>query len=460
MDLPKVSRQVLGLVLGLGAAAAQASTVAVIDSGLDIEHQELSERIWINQQDASLDGIDQDGNGHIDDIHGWNFAESNNILLDRSYSDLYDNEIERFFAIQAASLLGTASESDREWVKDKVTDTAFASRLMTYGNYAHGTHVSGIVAGQGEPIDVIGIKLIPTKNPLQPLHTEVEHALAEGKDLNWIVKQTIKGGLMLFAKLQAQAFKPVGRYTNSIQADVANGSFGIGPVQARMLLTPLLKLALRGQDPSQKLVDEISRFFLNQLVREQEILMRQAPNTLFVFAAGNDGNNNDVMPTAPAGIQHPHVISVAAVYADGRLAPFSNYGMNSVDIAAPGVAIASQVPDGLRLQLSGTSQAAPHVAGTAGHIKSINPQLKPTDIKAILIGTVDRVTALKDKVKAGGVLNHPRALEAARLSLSKPLADAITEANTTIGRQVEQGLRHAAGDAQSFVDLMPSLLGY
>lgn len=459
MRTKNISRQVLSLVVGLGASAAQASTVAVIDSGLDIEHQGLKDRIWLNQQDHTADGVDQDANGHTDDINGWNFAESNNILIDREYADLYNADVKRFFAIQAASLLGTASESDQAWVKEKTADQEFLSRLMTYGNYAHGTHVSGIVANQGEEIDVIGVKLIPTKNPLQPLHTEVEQNLADGKDLNWILKQTIKGGLMLFAKLQAQAFKPVGRYTNSIHADVANGSFGIGAAQARMLLTPLLKLALRGQDPSQKLVDEITRFFLNQLVREQEILMRQAPNTLFVFAAGNDGSNNDDMPAAPASIQHPHVISVAAVYADGRLAPFSNYGAQSVDLAAPGVAIDSPVPDDLRLQLSGTSQAAPHVAGTAGQIKAINPDLKPTDIKEILIGTVDSVSALKDKVKAGGVLNHPRALEAARLSLNKPLASAIAEANATVGSQLQSSFASPASDTQAFFNVMPSFLG-
>lgn len=443
----------------LGAQGAQASTVAVIDSGLDTLHQELANRIWLNPADSSPDGVDQDRNGYTDDLYGWNFAEQNNSLIDRSYSELFDADVERFFAIQSETLLGKSSEADREWVATKIKDREFAKRLMTYGNYAHGTHVSGIVAGQHEAVDVLGIKLIPTKNPLQDVVAEVNKNLQEGKDVHWIVKQTIKGGLILFAKLQAQAFKPIGRYVYSHHVDVANGSFGIGPMQAKMLLTPILKLATRGKEPSSKLVDELASFFLNQLVQEQQILLRQAPETLFVFAAGNDGNNNDLMTTAPAGIQHPHVISVAAAFNHGQLAPFSNYGQATVDLAAPGVAITSPVPDDLKLQLSGTSQAAPHVAGTAAAIKAINPDLKASDLKAIIVQTVDKVPALKDKVKSGGVLNHPRAIEAARLSISKPLAQAIAQANETVASDLEVGFVDAPSDGELMLDVMPSLLG-
>lgn len=459
MQATSTRKTLLAVALGLSAHAAQASTVAVIDSGLDTLHQQLAGRIWLNPVDTSADGVDQDRNGYTDDLYGWNFAEQNNSLIDREYAELYDADVERFFAIQSATLLGKSSDADREWVKTKVQDRAFAKRLMTYGNYAHGTHVSGIVAGQHEDVNVLGIKLIPTKNPLEDVVAQVNKNVQEGKDVNWIVKQTIKGGLILFAKLQAQAFKPIGRYVYNHHLDVANGSFGIGPMQAKMLLTPILKLATRGQEPSSKLVDELAAFFLSQLVHEQQILMRQAPDTLFVFAAGNDSNDNDLMPTAPAGIQHPHVISVAAVFKHGQLAPFSNYGQDTVDLAAPGVAINSAVPDDLKLELSGTSQAAPHVAGTAGAIKAINPDLKASDLKSIIVQTVDLVPALKDKVKSGGVLNHPRAIEAARLSLTKPLAQAIAEANATIASDLEASFADAPSDGELMLDVMPSLLG-
>jgi subtilisin family serine protease len=458
MQSTSTLRKVLTMSIGLGAGVAQASTVAVIDSGLDTLQPDLENRIWTNSGDTADDGVDQDGNGYVDDVHGWNFAERNNVLLDRSFKDLYDSDVERFFEIQAATLLGTATSADREWVNAKIGDTAFAKRLMTYGNYAHGTHVSGIVAGQDERVEVIGIKLLPTKNPLQSLHSDVQRDVQEGKSLNWILKQTIKGGLILFAKLQAQAFKPIGGYTRISQADVVNGSFGIGATQARMLLTPVIKLAMRGREPSKQVVDELARFFLRQLVNEQQILMRQAPDTLFVFAAGNEGSNNDDMPAAPAGIQHPHVISVAASYADGRLAPFSNYGQ-SVDLAAPGVAITSPVPDNLRLKLSGTSQASPHVAGTAAAIKAINPELMATDLKAIIVKTVDVLPELKDKVKSSGVLNHRRAVEAARLSLTMPLSQAIAEANSTVRSSLDKSFVAARGDGKLLIDVMPSLLG-
>lgn len=444
-----------GLLL---AGSANATTVAVIDSGLDTEHDELLAKVWLNAQDAEADGIDQDQNGYQDDQHGWNFANNNNKLIDRSFNDLYNADIARFFEIQAAGLLGKASDDDKAWVKEKAGDKAFIKRLSTYGNYAHGTHVSGIVAGQTSDSKVIGIKLIPTKNPLQQLAVDVEKDVKAGKDVNWILRQTIKGGLILFAKLQAQAFKPIGAYVHGHQAGVANGSFGIGAAQARMLLTPVLKLALRGQEPSAKSLDELTRFFLQQLVHEQQILLRQAPETLFVFAAGNDGSNNDEFPAAPATIQHPHVISVAASFANGTLAPFSNFGQSSVDLAAPGVSIESQVPDQLRLKLSGTSQASPHVAGTAAEVLAINPALTPSDVKILIVQTVDVLPELKDKVRSSGVLNHRRAIEAAHLSLAKPLAVAISEAKKTIADGIERSLVSPSEDAPAYFNIMPALL--
>ena len=213
------------LGLGLSFSGAQAATVAVIDSGLDIEHPELLEKIWLNPVDNTHNNVDEDNNGLLDDIHGWNFAENKADLIDRTYSNIFNDEIERFFAIQAKSLSGQATEADKEWAKERVANKEFIKNLSIYGNYAHGTHVSGIVSRQGENVEVLGVKLIPTKNPLQSLTEDVKNDLAAGKNVNWIVKQTIKGGLSLFSKLQAKALEAIGQYTYIEHADVANGSF-------------------------------------------------------------------------------------------------------------------------------------------------------------------------------------------------------------------------------------------
>ncbi len=97
-----------------------------------------------------------------------------------------------------------------------------------------------------------------------------------------------------------------------------------------------------------------------------------AHQVLFVAAAGNESNNNDLAPAYPASYNLPNIISVAATDQDDRRVPFSNFGLNSVHVAAPGVYILSTVPNNLFSDFSdkqffaGTSMAAPHVSGLAG----------------------------------------------------------------------------------------------
>ena len=93
---------------------------------------------------------------------------------------------------------------------------------------------------------------------------------------------------------------------------------------------------------------------------------------LFVAAAGNDGSNNNTTASYPANYDLPNVISVAATNNKDNLASFSNYGATKVDLAAPGVDIASTAPDNGYVYMSGTSMATPHVTGVAALIESQN----------------------------------------------------------------------------------------
>ena len=457
MRLHAFSKGLIALSFGLAASASHAATVAVVDSGLDTESKDLATKIWLNPVDSTVDGIDQGNNGYVDDIHGWSFIDNSYKLIDHKYANLYSNDIVRFFAVQSAGLKGKATAEDKAWANSLRKDQSFLKRLTTYGNYAHGTHVSGIVANQGDGVKVLGVKLIATENPLGSIRDSVSHALADGQDINFILRVILKGGLGLLAQAQAQAFTQIGQYVGGEKVDVVNGSFGIGPVQARVLLTPLLTLA-SGHQPAAKLVDEFVGFFLGQLIDKQAAFVDAAPSTLFVFASGNDGSNNDLLPTAPASIKSDRVISVAATFGDGRLAPFSNFGATTVDLAAPGVAIESTVPDDHRLLLSGTSQAAPHVAGTAGAVNTLNPALTPVQIKKIILGTVDIKPELKDKVKSSGILNNLRAQEAARLSLNDSLDSAIAHARNQVPDVATEEALVGTPDMSLWLDLQPHVL--
>ena len=132
---------------------------------------------------------------------------------------------------------------------------------------------------------------------------------------------------------------------------------------------------------------------------------------LFVAAAGNNSSDNDRSPHYPSNYDLPNVISVAALDRSDQLASFSNYGVGTVDIAAPGKDILSTWLNDAFREASGTSMAAPQVAGVAALIVASDPKINVEDLKARLLQSVDKLDWLTDKVKTGGRLNAGKALE-------------------------------------------------
>ncbi|WP_165886813.1 S8 family serine peptidase [Scopulibacillus darangshiensis] len=207
--------------------------VADIDTGVDINHPDLKDSIWTNKGEIPDNGTDDDGNGYIDDVHGWDFYNRDNTVYDKKQGD------------------------------------------------DHGTHVTGILAASENGKGVVGIAPRIKVMPLKFLGPQ--------------------GGTSAMA-IDAIA------YAKKMGARIINASWGSGP-----------------NDPALKTAIENS-------------------GMLFVTAAGNYGWNIDDKPSYPASFDSPNILSVAAVDNSGKLASYSNYGANSVDIAAPGTDIMSTVP--------------------------------------------------------------------------------------------------------------------
>jgi subtilisin family serine protease len=131
---------------------------------------------------------------------------------------------------------------------------------------------------------------------------------------------------------------------------------------------------------------------------------------IFIAAAGNAANNNDTSPTYPANYNHDNVVSVAASNLSDRLWTSSNYGRSTVDIAAPGENILSTMPGGGYGWMSGTSMAAPHVAGAAALVWSQNPSMSYSQVINTLYSSSDVISGLTDKVVGGRRLNVGRAV--------------------------------------------------
>ena len=154
-------------------------------------------------------------------------------------------------------------------------------------------------------------------------------------------------------------------------------------------------------------------------------------------------------------------ISVAATYKRLALAPFSNYGQEMVDVAAPGMGIHSTIPGDEYIVISGTSQAAPYVTRVAAGLKEINPALKPAELKKILMETVDKKEFLAGKIKSGGMINDERAMEAAKLSLSNSLDEAIKLSLASVADlPVEKGLVKKENLFLDFVLPLPSMFKF
>ncbi|MGZ3726492.1 MAG: S8 family peptidase, partial [Pseudobdellovibrio sp.] len=153
-------------------------------------------------------------------------------------------------------------------------------------------------------------------------------------------------------------------------------------------------------------------------------------NVLFVAAAGNAASNNDTTAVYPANYQLPNVISVAASDNQDRLAAFSNFGIATVDIAAPGVSIQSTYPKGVSDTsstmyefLSGTSMATPMVSGLAAAALYENKLLLPHQVKALILAKADPVSVLNNVIATPARINPAATVAEAKVTVpasSKP----------------------------------------
>jgi subtilisin family serine protease len=410
---------------------AFAAKVAIIDSGVDLKHQDIVNSVWVNKLEIPNNNRDEDRNGYQDDVNGWNFFAANNEVIDYKYLGLLTDDVRKFFKIQAKALAGTMTPEELEWAREMIKNEQFLKDIQAYGNFSHGTHVAGIALKGSSSSEVMAVKIIPTE-------VQLPGAKDTGRGLGMTL---LKQALGFLAAQQMNLMQEVALYVNDHEMNVANGSFGTGYVQASMIVKGIFNAILK-RDPTEEENKEAALHFLNAVIKEGQRMVDSAPNTLFVFAAGNDGTNNDEFPSSPANLRADNVITVAATFGTGKIAPFSNFGITTVDIAAAGVSINSTVPGNNYLAVSGTSQAAPLVANAAAQVYDSNSSLLPGQIKEILMNTVDLKESLNGKVISGGIVNITRATYAAALSANKgvSLAQAIAKANERYAQPADHSM--------------------
>ncbi len=411
----------LFLFVLLSIFQVDAATIAIIDTGFDLDHDFLRPKILKNETDEeplTFQGLDFHDNSHLKTP----VIGDNNIV----------QEILLYRNIRAKGHKEGLSISEFEWFKKKSADKNFMAQVKAFKKHAHGTFVAGIALREGENINIFPIRGLQLPIPVVAVEDSTTEASKpiEAKTPEMRFREEVKNS----ADRVSRKFSKICRYLSKKKIEIINASYGI---TYKNIVTKFREKhrEITGTDiPEEKLQEVVNNYF-DELYRRSEKIIRKYPDMLFIFSAGNSALDNDRYHHYPSRIKLPNTITVAAMNGD-YLASFSNYGEKNVDIGAPGVAILSLVPKAYGPELyspaSGTSMAAPWISNLAAQILNSNPKLTPSDIKNIILETGDVKLHLKPRLSSGAMVNNVLAMKASLLSRDMGIAQAVNLANSNL----------------------------
>lgn len=429
----------------LGEARPFPVIVAVIDGGVDTDHEDLKDMLWVNPGEIPGNGIDDDGNGYVDDVHGWSFISGKG---GETHYDTYEmtrevvrlrnkkasqgltkaektylKKVEKAFNKERKSMgkafnsLSQIKEANDELLNSLGRDQATPERIAAFKGKAkmakliqnfyinslkQGATIAQIEASllssyrdvdgrynyglntAFDPRNVVGDNYADTENRFYGDNRVAGPDAKHGTHVAGIIGATRKNdlgmnGIAMNARIMVLRAVPNGderdkdvanaiRYAVDNGAKVINMSFG------------------KSFSPQPELVRAAVEY-----ARSKDVLL--------VHAAGNDAqnidkNNNFPQPFDAQGNRYEHWIEVgASSYQFGKniTAEFSNYGPKSVDVFAPGHLIYATMPGNQYDFNSGTSMAAPVVAGMATLIRGMYPELTARQVRDVIRRSVQPV---------------------------------------------------------------------
>lgn len=406
--------------------------VAIVDSGVDIEHPALENRIWTNENEIPNNNIDDDGNGYVDDIHGWNFlGESDQENLE--YIRILKKEE---IGSDTYKTLDEKRKNDLKKAKEQMAQIRFILEKIpqTDSILSAATKKSDFTI---EDVKALPSKSIKIMEAIRFFSFLTENELDKSKLEKY--KKSLSSEVEAYYNLDFDGRKLVGDDPDDIDDRFYGNNNVIGPKKEGadhgthvsglvgaekasnhashgvaenvkiMVLRAVpdgdeydkdIALAIRyAVDNGAKIINSsFGKGFSPHQDWVTDALIHAAKNdVLIVNAAGNDGKNIDssssptfMTDTVDDEEVVDNFITVGAstrTFSSEQVASFSNVGMQNVDVFAPGEEISSTVPFGVYEAFDGTSMAAPNVSGVAAVLRSFYPKYPAKKIKSIIINS-------------------------------------------------------------------------
>lgn len=433
----------------LNAAGKKSTTVivAVIDSGVETDHPDLKNVIWVNEDEIPNNGIDDDKNGYIDDVHGWSFLGGPTEDIDQEAMELarmYRTESEYFKGKKAENIpsaelarfanyekIKIAFEKEIADKENSVKNVRMLSEYMKRVEQQSGvafskeTNDAYVPANETDKRIQNRMKMILAMVPADQLNAEIEGALKSFQgalDMSKINADSVRTAIVgdnpndLTSKIYGcnryegpDAMH--GTHVSGIIAASRGNGMGIDGVADNVRIMVLRAVPdgdERDKDVANAIIYAVDNgakvinmsfgkyWTPNKAYVDAAIEYARSKDVLLVHAAGNDAKNKDVEDSYPTRrldnkTVAPNWIEVGASSSakSGKkiIADFSNYGATTVDFFAPGVDIYSTVPDYNYENASGTSMACPATAGVAALIRSYFPELSAAEVREVLMAT-------------------------------------------------------------------------
>ena len=425
--------------------------VAVIDSGIDIDHEDLEDLIWTNKNEIPYNNKDDDNNGYVDDVHGWNFLgeayqeqlEYVRLLASGDTQNPRYNEAEAEYQKTRAKYLNLKAQyaqsipiiddahkavsaylKKTNYTKEEVSTIKTEDKTLQQHIYA----INALVFGNDfettqEALDLF-IETLKQLNEMLDynLNKTFNGRKIVGDNPNDI-NDKIYGNANVKPREDGESH---GTHVAGIIAAERNNNKGMNGVANNVVIMPLravsngdeydkdVALAIRyAADNGAKIINmSFGKYYSphSHWVKEA-IIYAEQKDVLLVSGAGNESLNLDKKPSYPSdqenGVEFVgNFLSVGATeqkYGSSLVASYSNYGKNTVDVFAPGSNIYSTYPKNTYKAEDGTSMSAPMVAGVAALIRSQYPKLTAVQVKQIIMASG---LPLKAKVAIGENLNE------------------------------------------------------